>query len=407
MRILYISPTSPWPANSGGRIRIGKFLETLAKENNVTMVALAQACEEQLIRDQARRLGVRATVGRSSRGKTTSLLQWLLSTRPYRSVRTRVSRLSRSVDRVMNEEKFDVIWCNCAETLECLPPAAATRARGDPLIVVDQQNVDSQWYETFISSSSFLHRQFGQENVRRLRSWEPTVYALADLCFCVAQEDVQRSADINPTMRCELVPNGVSVADFSLPPNRPRATSVLFVGALDVTMNQLAIRWFLANVWPLVREQVPNATFDVVGRNPPRWIARLDSSNSIRVSANVASVVPFYEKARVVVAPFEVGGGTKLKILEAFASSVPVVSTVVGARGLPVTSGVHLLVADAPGSFARGVVSQLRGIDGQMVLRALSLVKRTYDWAAIAAEAQEMVRSALERKVSASIRMRT
>jgi glycosyltransferase involved in cell wall biosynthesis len=134
---------------------------------------------------------------------------------------------------------------------------------------------------------------------------------------------------------------------------------VLFIGSMDWMPNQDGVLWFVHEVWPLVRAIRPEATFHIVGRHPPRTIRALSSTPGVTVTGGVPDVRPHLAGAEVVVVPLLVGGGTRLKIYEAMAMRRAVVSTTIGAEGLPVTHGEHYLAADDPSDFAGAVVKLL------------------------------------------------
>jgi glycosyltransferase involved in cell wall biosynthesis len=144
--------------------------------------------------------------------------------------------------------------------------------------------------------------------------------------------------------------------EFFRHPGTPEAPGrVVFLGSMDWMPNQDGVKWFVRDVWPAVRAAHPGATFHIVGRNPPADIRALATTAGVSVLGAVADVRPHLADAAVVVVPLLVGGGTRLKIYEAMAMSRAVVSTTIGAEGLPVVPGEHYLKADAPAAFAAAV----------------------------------------------------
>src|SRR5262249_29504839 len=135
---------------------------------------------------------------------------------------------------------------------------------------------------------------------------------------------------------------------------------VTFLGSMDWMPNQDGVEWFVREVWPAVRAAHPDATFHIVGRNPPGDIRSLSAAPGLTVLGGVPDVRPHLADASVVVVPLLVGGGTRLKIYEAMAMGRAVVSTTIGAEGLPVVPGEHYLCADTPAAFAAAVNQLLR-----------------------------------------------
>ena len=148
------------------------------------------------------------------------------------------------------------------------------------------------------------------------------------------------------------------------------------------------MQFFCRDILPLIRAAEPDVRLSIVGRAPTPEVKRLADDHAIQVTGRVDDVRPYVRDAAVYIVPLRIGGGTRLKIFEAMAMGKAVVSTTVGAEGLPVTSGEHLLLADEPHTFARAVVSLLRGPDrrAQLEQAARALVVERYDWSAVAGE---------------------
>ena len=192
-----------------------------------------------------------------------------------------------------------------------------------------------------------------------------------------------------------VVATGVDVGMYRTPANATkRASSVMFLGSMDWPANIDGVEYFCAQIWPRVSAAVPNATFRVVGRRPPERIQRLASA-SVEIVGGVDSVLPELHAASVFVVPLRIGGGTRLKIYEAMAAALPMVSTSVGAEGLDVTSGRDILLADDPVEFADAVIRLLtdEGRRDAMGREALATASR-FDWSVIAEDFLEVLERA-------------
>jgi glycosyltransferase involved in cell wall biosynthesis len=157
------------------------------------------------------------------------------------------------------------------------------------------------------------------------------------------------------------VPTGVDIEYFqAMPKSLAAQPTVIFMGSMDWYANVEGVEWFVEKVWPLIRDHVSEARFLIVGRQPTPSISALASQTSgIEVTGTVPDVRPHLRSAHVMVVPLRIGGGTRLKIFEAMAAEVPVVSTTIGAEGLEVVHGRHALIADDAKSFADAVISLL------------------------------------------------
>jgi len=178
------------------------------------------------------------------------------------------------------------------------------------------------------------------------------------------------------------LPNGVDI-DFygTVGSSRSSPPSLLFVGSMDYHANIDAVEWFVRETWPLLRKLRPDLRFTVVGRNPPSSIRAL-AADGIEITGTVDDVRPYYAQASAVVVPLRVGGGTRLKILEAMAARVPVVSTRLGAEGLHTMDQKDILLADAPGEIAAAVSLLMEDsvLSSALVEQGRQLVTRSYGW---------------------------
>jgi polysaccharide biosynthesis protein PslH len=217
---------------------------------------------------------------------------------------------------------------------------------------------------------------------RKVRRLERHVWSEATLNIATSDRDAERIRTATDAV-VPVVPNGVDLSAYSeVQPSTRVPGRVVFVGAMRHQPNARGARWYAEQVHPLVVERVPGATFEIVGADPPPDVAAL-ASDTVTVTGRVDSVVPHLARAAVAVVPLAAGGGTRLKLLEAFASGVPVVSTSVGAEGLDVQRDKDVLIADTPRAFADAVVRALRGDglpSGYSTANGRKLVQSHYDW---------------------------
>jgi glycosyltransferase involved in cell wall biosynthesis len=180
------------------------------------------------------------------------------------------------------------------------------------------------------------------------------------------------------------VPTGVDTEFFR--PNRAinvAPHSLVFTGSMDWLPNDDAIRYFMREIMPLIKKSVPDVTLTVVGRNPaPALVDLSKEDSSLVITGRVDDVRPYMDKAAAYIVPLRIGGGTRLKIFEAMAMEKAVVSTTVGAEGLPLTNGVELLLADEPATFAEAVVRVLTDDDyaSELGQRAAAVVRENFGW---------------------------
>ena len=390
--MLFLSPTAPYPPNSGSRIRIFQFLRYFSAHFCTTAVFLAG-------RDE---IAAKTFAKASSYcdnllpiphnfAKGWAVARWMVSNSPYRHVKMRSPKAEAQVREELRNCDYDVVFVNCLDMLQCLPPRRFIRK--DTLVVLDQHNSDELWFRSFAAHSSLPYRFYGRENLRRLQRLEDREYQKVDLCLSVSHEDAEVTVKSLATPPPILyAPNGVDLDFFQPVSCEPSGASILFCGSLDIQMNQDAIFYFVDRIFPLILSKTPETELLIVGRNPTRQIRRLDRLDNVSVVGEVDDVRPFYARSRVMIAPFRIGGGTKLKLLEAFAMKVPVVSTDLGCRGIDASDGIHLLVANTPEEFSRAVIRLLERSSSELTERAYSLVQNSYSWNSIVSKVVSALR---------------
>jgi glycosyltransferase involved in cell wall biosynthesis len=201
----------------------------------------------------------------------------------------------------------------------------------------------------------------------------------------VSEDDRRAFGEYLPIEKITAIPTGVDLEYFRPEQRSGSNDTLVFTGAMDWMPNEDAILYFCSNILPLIREKAPEVKLRVVGRKPGKRIAALQEADArLEVTGTVDDIRPHVRDASVYIVPLRIGGGTRLKIFEAMAMGMAVVSTTIGAEGLPVVHGEHLLLADTPEAFANATLTVLT----QPLLRerlsraARALVEERYDWAA-------------------------
>jgi glycosyltransferase involved in cell wall biosynthesis len=211
-------------------------------------------------------------------------------------------------------------------------------------------------------------------------------------------------ASTAPDARVVSVPTGVDVAYFSPSPAPEVENRLVFSGSMDWYPNEDAIVYFVEQILPRVRRDLPNVTLTVVGRRPSAQVKALAAQAGVHVTGTVDDVRPYVAEASLYIVPLRVGGGTRLKIFEALAMGKAVLSTSVGAEGLNVVADQHLALADGPEPFSAAVTALLREPDRRRSLGAAGrrLVESRYSWKSVTAEFDAHLRDAADRKSGAT-----
>ena len=205
-----------------------------------------------------------------------------------------------------------------------------------------------------------------------------------------------------PASRISVIPTGVDTEYFRPSPGPEQPDTMAFTGTMDWMPNEDGVAYFVDKIFPLIRQEFPDAAFWAVGRRPPRRIQALASAN-VTVTGAVEDIRPYLGKAAVCVVPLRSGSGTRIKIFEAMAMGKAVVSTRMGAEGLPVRDGENIVLADDPADFAREVAQLLRAPERRAKLghAARQLVEENYGWPSVAAHFDQIMHSVIRQAAHA------
>jgi glycosyltransferase involved in cell wall biosynthesis len=300
-------------------------------------------------------------------------------------------------------ESFDVVQIEGIELAPYLGVIDEVRPTSDaadrPLIVFDDHNCEYVLQQrTFLtdlySPARWPGAAYSFVQWRRLRRYEAQVCRRVDQVLAVSQADGRALRRLVPGLDVTVIPNGIDTRAYApaTAKSQSASPSLVFTGTMDFRPNVDAVLWFTREVWPLIQAEVPDVHFYVVGQRPHRRLDPLREHPNVTVTGWVEDVRPYIADAAVYVAPLRMGGGTRLKLLEAMAMRKPVVATSLGAEGYPVTDGRELILADTTAQFARAVVRLLHSPARSRELgqNARAFVERRYDWRVIVPRAEQV-----------------
>jgi polysaccharide biosynthesis protein PslH len=409
MRILWLQNRILFPANTGGRIRTLNILRYLAKWHDVTYLCNMPAAD-QLHAEEMRALGLdlqtcpwEGTV--PGQWRFYRDLAWnCFSPIPFTAAKDRNPLLRIRAKQLVADRPYDLVIC---DFLQMAPSAISLGAKASALF---QHNVEAQIFHRHATTDrGWLRRRVMAQQWRKMRRFEKEMGAHFDAVIAVSEQDKQTFETEYRWSNVQVIDTAVNIDEYFKPDGHPEQDGrVAFVAAMDWLPNQDGAQHFARKIWPLIRQHHPHATFQIVGRNPPHMIRSLREVSGVEVVGTVPDIRPFLAQASVVVVPLLVGGGTRLKIFEAMAMGKPVVSTTLGAEGLKVTSGEHILLADTPDEFA-GAVNSLISCPNkrhQIGQSARALVCRSFSAETVARQFEQICEETVahrEKKNSVSI----
>ncbi|MGH9436477.1 MAG: glycosyltransferase [Terriglobia bacterium] len=361
MRILWVKVGGLWPLNSGGRLRSFNILSELARHHRVTVLTThvpgegTNELQRQLAHcEQVVSVPFAAPKWRSLRFPLVLLRSWL-SPLPVDLWKLRVPALRREVCALLNSGKIDLC---IADFLSAAPNVPLD---GPVPVMHFSHNVEYLIWKRLCKTQSRPWIRFPLEiEWRKMRHYEIQTCRKASLTVAVSSQDRELLEASAPHARIRDVPTGVDVAYFSANGEAETPAELVFTGSMDWYPNEDAIRYFIADILPIIRRSLPRVTVTIVGRSPTQRLREEADGAGVRMTGRVEDVRPYIDAAAVYIVPLRVGGGTRLKIFEALAMAKAVVSTSIGAEGLPLRDGEHFIQADNPDAFASAVVSLIQ-----------------------------------------------
>lgn len=379
--ILMLTPAFPWPANTGGLVRIAEVFKGLRRHFRVTLIAPGQCNIPSDLIDANSEIRI---VTPPSNRRLSTLPKMLLSRKPYHAMLYRSESMVRAVASCLENERIDLIYCHFIYTSEYLPPS--TRIP----VCLDSHNVDRQYWGSKAQSSTGFKRWITRINARRVQQYETALLPRFNAYVCVSTEDsdITRQYACPPVQHILTAPNGVDLNYYS--PRHfaaNRSLTLGFLGSLDVGMNVASVRHFYINTWPRIRSVIkPTPRLLLIGRNPAASLTQLMGKDSnVHFTGTVADVRPWLEQTDIFVAPLIEGAGTKLKTLEAMAMGLPIVGTPLAFQGLGGAHGLEYLVADSDEKFTQGIAMLEKAPDRRAAMgyAARSFVKERFGWDSI------------------------
>ncbi len=404
MRLLIVCPFFPWPPDTGIRIQQSGLIQLAARQHSVYLFSLVQSEEERKHKTRIapyceRVLAIQPVYqlpGRLDGRRQWKDALWSLVRRDPRHFYGPPSpNVVVALRQKVYEWQPDLIWVNTLYMTNYLWPLWE-ELRAIPKVLVEhniETSIQRQQVEVATSWS------------RRIRAWgywlpfgrfEAQMAEKFNWVVTVSDVDRERLLDLAPRLNPEQVfvlPNGIDVTAYDGEWGTPQPNTLIFPGALTYNANYDAMEFFLHHIFPLVRAENPQVTLRITGRYDGVPVERLSPGNGVELTGYLDDVRPAIAQSWACVVPLRVGGGTRLKILEAMALGTPVVATSKGAEGLRVTDGENILIADEPADFTQAVMRLLgdAALRAKLAANGRRLVAERYSWETIGARLEQLL----------------
>ena len=383
MKILFLSPTVPFPLTDGGRIRVFNLLKQIAQKSEVTLLALETQPTDAEGVAQLQQLGIQVhlvpnapTLPRLSLGTLTNAF---FKRQPITVARYDLPAYRQKFRELIATDTFDLVHYEMFHT-------AQFQTETDLPSVLSQQNVDSAIWRRLCGETvnpfykfAYWTQQLAFQRYERVLSPKfDAVTCTSDIDAAVFQQHCAEDV-------IEIIPNGVDVAHYQPDFSAEAPAHLIYIGSMDWYPNEDAVDFFADEVLPRIQERVSDVKFSIVGGNPSARVQKLAEKEGIVVTGRVPEIKPYFAEATVFVVPLRIGSGTRLKILEALAMGKAIVSTSVGAEGLDLKDGEEIFIADESTAFADAVTRLLTDptLRRRIGENGRARVERDYDWRSI------------------------
>jgi len=383
MKILWVNPHFLHPATQGGHIRTLEMLRHLNRWHEIHYVALEDKNAREAVARSAEYCSKAYPIPhdlppRGTGWFTLQALGNLIDPLPLAITRYRSEAMRSEIARLLMSGSFDRLVCDFLFTAPNIP--ALNQA-----LLFEHKIETTVWDRHLETAHSAPARAFFRIQRNRMARYEAEVCRRSAHVVAVSGQDAQRFRTLFKAPRVSEVPTGVDVPAFTPPKNNKpeHKADLVFVGSMDWLPNIDGCNYFVREILPLIRQKKPDCTVGLVGRAPGSGILEMARADSkVFVSGTVPDIKPYFWGSTVSIVPSRIFGGTRLKIFEAMAARIPVVSTRIGAEGLAVKHGRDIYLADTPEEFAQYCLELLDSPQRreQMAKEAYEMVSAEFSW---------------------------
>lgn len=392
MRIVFVTPRLVYPVNRGDKVRPFNFARVLSRKYELSLVSFIQSKDEiRYIETLKKWFNSVDTVFLPSKTSNLNVVCDLLSRNPLQVSYFKSSHFKQKLDKILDKEKFDLVY------IFHLRMAQYLLNRNDLYRVLDLTDAVSLFIARLLKYAKWYAKPFYFLELSRLKEYEQQLMNHFEEYWIISEED-RKAIEIERRFNNLLViPNGVDTEFFKIFRGKrdilEKKKNIIFVGYMGVESID-AIFYFHSHILPIIRKEIPEVRFFIVGANPPSRVKALTQDKNIIVTGYVKDLRDWYSKASVAIAPMRFVAGMQNKILEAMAMSLPVVTTSYGNEGINAKDGEIIFVENEPGHFAQRVIQLLKdnNLRTEIGNKARKFVEQRYSWNVVLGRIEEIQR---------------
>jgi len=389
MRILFLSAWHPYPPDNGARLRNFHLLNGISEFHDITLLTFS---EKDRFEDRSELEKICSKVSivpkKDYDSKSRQAILGYLSSKPRVLVDRYVPEMTQLIENELSGGKFDLVIASEIYMADYLSASFAIPA------IFEQVEV-GVFTDAVTKSDNLIRRTRNQLTLSKLKTYFQDLLPRFANCTVVSIEEKELFLELVPSYKnLEVIPNGVSLASYREVQENPQPGKLIYTGALTFEPNFQAMEWFSSQVLPKVKQSNPQVQLVITGNHGGR---KLTDDANISLVGYVDDIRPMIASAWISIAPIFSGGGTRLKILEAFGLRTPVIATSKGAEGLEVQHERHLLIADSAQAFAHETTRLLNDEDlrYELTSNAYQLAREKYDWQVIMPKFLSLIEAAV------------
>jgi len=398
MRILFLSPYVPLPPDFGGAMRIYNLLKGLSQYHEVTLLTFGEKDKLELLNANTGSLYKDFHLVKPTwawRFRRLAQLFALFTTKSFFSLFTKSKEMQNKINEILSLQDFDLIQME-------FPIMACFHFKTDAIKILDEHNIEyDNFYRMWKRTKSPLIKLHYKREFIKSQKEEIDVCRKMDVILTVSEKDKSILQKQTPCIPKFIIPNGVDTEYFKPSLNKIEPYSMVFTGMMAYVPNHDGINYFLDEIFPLILKDIPGAKIYIVGSRPPKSLVKRSSKNII-ITGYVPDVRTYVWRASLYIVPLRMGGGTRLKVLEALAMKKTVVSTTIGCEGIDVADNESVLIADDPKEFANKSVRMLKNPDLgiHLATRGSNIIHSKYSWEIVSRKLEQAIQNVLYEKTA-------